>query len=351
VRAVCNAVICGPARQYAQDTLENIDSFAPDLVVSNELLFGVMAAAEAKGTRLALLTGNLWPFPTRLDVPPFGPGFAHGSTHFARARDARTRVMIARWYDAGLDDLNAARAALGLSPLARVLDQFSPVRAVLLGVAAAFDFSAHPPLPFVYVGPLGEMPRWVDAKAGMEDVIDPSRPNVLVSFSTTFQNQAAIVSRCIRALAGLPVRGVITLGPAVAPDEVPRAPNLRILAQASHDWLMPHLSLVICHGGQGTVARPLMAGVPVICIPMGRDQPENAQRIAQRGAGLRLPRWATAGRIRRAAARVLADPGFAKQAALLGAAMRAEWDNGERAAALLEALTAEEGNRSHAHLA
>jgi UDP:flavonoid glycosyltransferase YjiC (YdhE family) len=54
VRALCEGVICRPAAAYAADTLAMLGEFEPDLVVSNELLFGVHAATEAAGRPLAL---------------------------------------------------------------------------------------------------------------------------------------------------------------------------------------------------------------------------------------------------------------------------------------------------------
>ncbi|MET0338945.1 MAG: glycosyltransferase, partial [Caulobacter sp.] len=153
VKAVCQAVIGGPASAYAADTVEFIARFKPDVVVSNELLFGVMMAAEATHVPLALLTSNVWCFPTRTDQPPFGPGFAPAKTAFEARREVAARQMIAHWYDAALDDLNRARAGLGLAPLHRALDQLAAARRVLLGVSQAFDYDAADPAdPFVYVG-------------------------------------------------------------------------------------------------------------------------------------------------------------------------------------------------------
>src|SRR5690606_30692798 len=140
VKAVTDAVMCGPARAYAQDTLDIIADFQPDLVVSNELLLGAMAAAERSATPLALLTANVWCYPTRADTPPFGPGFPPARNAFERGREATTRKLIAGFYDQGLADLNNARDAIGLAPLARTLDQLDRAYLVLLGASKAFDF-------------------------------------------------------------------------------------------------------------------------------------------------------------------------------------------------------------------
>jgi UDP:flavonoid glycosyltransferase YjiC (YdhE family) len=335
VRAICDGVIAGPAEAYARDVLEIVETWRPDVIVSQELMFGVMAAAEKAAIPLALLTANLWCFPTRPDVPPFGPGFPPATSRFTEGREAVTRRLIAGWYDAGRPALNAARAALGLAPLPHLLDQLAVAGLILLGTARAFDFGAAPPPPFHYAGPLFEVPDWARGAAAPEGIAE-GPPLVLVSFSTTAQGQAPVVARCIRALAGLPVRGLVTAGPALAGLDLPAAPNVRVVASLSHDAVMPHCAAVICHGGHGTLIRPLMAGVPVVCLPMGRDHPENAVRVVSRGAGLALSRHAGRRRIRAAVAKILTDPAFRRGAAALGHAVARETDGGASAAARLE---------------
>ncbi|MET0295532.1 MAG: glycosyltransferase, partial [Phenylobacterium sp.] len=336
VRSVCDGVIAGPAARYARDALAVIERFRPDLVVANELLFGVMMAAEAANLPLALLTANVWCFPTRGDLPPFGPGFPPAAGRFAEGREQVTRRIIARLYNAGLADLNAARTGLGLPPLAQALDQLRAADLILLGASRAFDYDRPaPPAPFAYAGPLIAEPGWATVEP---PPLKGEGPLVLVSFSTTFQNQARLVARCVRALSGLPVRGLVTLGPAIDPAGLPHADNVTVVESASHDALMAHCAAVICHAGHGTVVRPLMHGVPVVCLPTGRDQPENAARIAWRGAGIRLPAGAGVRKIRAAAARVLAEPSFGRSAQALGEAIRAETDGGASAARLLAEL-------------
>lgn len=344
VRAVCDGVITGPALAYATDTAAVIDRFAPDAVVSNELLFGAMIAAEAADVPLALLTANVWCYPTRQDVPPFGPGFAPARSHFGQQRQAAARRMIGRWYDARLTDLNSARTAFGLPRLDHCLDQLDACDRILLGVSAAFDYGATAaPEPFVYVGPLGQTPTWARGAAADAALIDPDRPNVLVSFSTTHQDQAATLKRTIQALARLDVNGIVTLGPALAALALPSAPNVKIVERADHDVLVPLCDLVVCHGGHGTVLRPLIHGKPVVCIPSGRDQPENAQRIVEAGAGLRLPRRAARRRIQSAVQTVLADPAFAAGAGQLAIALRRDSVGPSKAVETLEALVVSAG--------
>lgn len=339
VRAVCKGVITGPALAYARDTAAVINEFLPDVVVSNELLFGAVIAAEARGVPIALLTANVWCYPTRDDIPPFGPGLPPALTIFERRREAAIRNMIGKWYDAGLADLNTARTAFGLPPLTLCLSQLEACDRILLGVSAAFDYgAANTPAPFVYVGPLGQTPTWARNAADDIALIDPSRPNVLVSFSTTHQDQATTLKRTIQALSGLNVNGVVTLGPAFTDLALPRTPNVKIVQQADHDILVPHCELVVCHGGHGTVLRPLMHGKPVVCIPSGRDQPENAQRLVGAGAGLRLPRRASTRRIRSAIQSILNNPAYTDAARRLAAALGRDPVGPQAAVAALEDL-------------
>ena len=102
---------------------------------------------------------------------------------------------------------------------------------------------------------------------------------------------------------------------------------------------MPHLAAMVTHAGHGSAIRPVLAGVPLLCLPMGRDQPDNAARIAARGAGLRLEPQASSDEIAAAVARLLAEPAFAAAARRWGAEIRAEVDAaGDVAVQALEVL-------------
>ena len=109
------------------------------------------------------------------------------------------------------------------------------------------------------------------------------------------------------------------------------------------DWLsysqvMPQASLVICHGGHGTVARALAAGVPVLCCPHVGDMAENAARVAWAGAGRMLPwRLLATGPLRVASRRILGDESFRHRASELAAWSRAN-DGAEHGARLVEQL-------------
>jgi MGT family glycosyltransferase len=334
IQRLLDRVMSGPARAYAEDTLEAIDAFAPDVVVTQELLLGAMAAAEARGLPLALLTANIWSLPTMPGAPPFGAGMPPATSDEERAMHAMVGQMSRTFFQAGLPDLNTARTALGLEPLADLFAQLDAARAILLATSQAFDFAPAPlPAPFVHVGPYLADPAWVEPFASPPG----DAPLALVSFSSLYQAQEPTLRAIIAALGELPVRGVVTTGPTIDPATFEAPTNVAIVRSAPHGALLEDAALFITHAGHGSTLRPLMVGVPLLCLPMGRDQNDNAARVIQRGAGLMLAPNATPEAIATAVRRLLDEPGFKAAATVLGEAIRAD-EAARGAAETLEAL-------------
>ncbi len=88
--------------------------------------------------------------------------------------------------------------------------------------------------------------------------------------------------------------------------------NAILVDWLSYSQLMPAASLVISHGGHGTVARALAAGTPLLISPFIGDMSETAMRVSWAKAGLSLPwRLCRPAPLRWAARRILGDPSFA----------------------------------------
>ncbi len=336
IHRLLDRVMSGPALAYANDTLAAIDAFAPDVVVSQELLLGPMAAAEKCGLPLALLTANIWSLPTMPGAPPFGAGMLPAANDEERAMHAMVGQMSRTFFQAGLPDLNAARVALDLSPLTDLFEQLDAAKAILLMTSRAFDFAPEPlPAPFAHVGPYLADPAWVAPFTPLPG----DAPLVVVSFSSLYQAQEPALRAIIAALADLPVRGVVTTGPTLDPARFEAPANVAVVRSAPHGALLEQAALFITHAGHGSTLRPLMAGIPLLCLPMGRDQNDNAARVVHRGAGLTLPADATPEAIAAAVRRLLDEPAFKTAAQALGAAIRV--DEAARDAALaLERLVA-----------
>ena len=331
----CERVFVGPARSYAQDILEALAAEPVDMLLGSDMLFGSMLAGEVAKVPTALLASNisLWPLPGH---PPFGPGFQPARSAADRARDAEVSAMAEQLWDGFLPGLNAARAHFGLAPLAHVHEQ--PLRAGrhLLATSSSFDFPVERlPDHVRYIGPLLEMPSWA-REHGMSQPERATRPLVLVSFSTTNQGQAQALQRVISGLAGEPVEVIVTLGKALEGLRLRSSANVTILPNAAHDEILAKASAVVTHGGHGTIMRSLSHGVPLVILPMGRDQNDNAARVDYHGAGLRLNPSASSQMLGEAVRRVLSEPGFAERAAALGRAIAEEGPGPARLVAEIE---------------
>ena len=83
-------------------------------------------------------------------------------------------------------------------------------------------------------------------------------------------------------------------------------------------------SLVITHAGHGSVVKALAAGVPLICMPQGRDQRHHTTRVVSAGAGIALSRRAAPAAIRVAVHHVLTHPSYRTNAQALDDAFASE---------------------------
>jgi UDP:flavonoid glycosyltransferase YjiC (YdhE family) len=93
---------------------------------------------------------------------------------------------------------------------------------------------------------------------------------------------------------------------------------------ADHDELLPECAAVVTHAGLGTTLRALAHGLPLVMLPLGRDQHVNAARVAELGAAIRLSAEAAPDEIRRALTAVLTEARFGASAARLAKRLAAD---------------------------
>jgi MGT family glycosyltransferase len=334
---VRDRLMCGRAADVAADVIEELDRRPADVVVAEVVLLGALMAAEARGIPRAGLLTTLNMLPAE-GLPPFGPALAPARGALGRVRDRVLARMTERLWDSGLEPVNAARAGLGLAPLDHTLDQIAGAERLLLLTSAAFDR----PRPagsaqgnVRYVGPRLHDPAW----SGEWTPPAGDAPLVLVGLSSSYMRQEAVLGRVAGALGTLPVRGLVTTGPEVDPAGIPAPANVTVTRAVPHGRAMPHAAAAVTHGGHGTVMKALAAGVPLVCLPMGRDQLEVAARVVALGAGVRLRPAASPAAIARAVRTVLEDPSY-RSAARRMAATLAQEARTDRAVAELEALAA-----------
>jgi MGT family glycosyltransferase len=332
VRAL-EGVMTGPAARFANDVRAELRREAADVVVSNFFLFGAQLAAQAEGVPLAVLVPNLLAMPG-WGIPPIGPGFKPMRGPLGRLRDGALGAMTTRLFDKGLDDLNAVRRENGLAPVAHTLDQFTQADRILLLTSRAFEFDEYaPPSQVRFCGPRLEDPAW----AGEWSPPPGDDPLVLVGLSSTYMDHADVLRRIAAALGDLPVRGLLTTGPTIDPSTIDAPANVQVVRSAPHSQVLPHAAAVVTHAGHGTVIKSLAAGVPLVCLPLGRDQLDNAARVQAHGAGLRLKPKAGPSKIAAAVRRVIDEPSFTAGARRLADAIADDLRE-DRAVAELEEL-------------
>jgi MGT family glycosyltransferase len=253
-------------------------------------------------------------------MPPFGSGLKPARQPVTRAVHRALRAASTKAMDRGLPGLNRLRTDYGLDPLAHLWDQLHQADLELVMTSKAFDFEGAVPPHARYVGPVLDDPPWAERWTPPPG----DDPLVLVAMSSTYQEQYGCLERVVTALADLPVRGLVTAGPALDATVIPSPPNVTVVQSAPHNQVLRHARVVITHGGHGTVVKSLAAGVPLLVLPHGRDQGDNAARVSARGAGLSLRRTARPARITAALRRLMDDPRYVSAARTLGEHIRAD---------------------------
>jgi MGT family glycosyltransferase len=242
-------------------------------------------------------------------------GLLPSNSLLGKVRDrllARVFYQVLKQY---LKPLNEVRAKFALAPWSSLVDVYHQADLRLIQTCEAFDAPIIPsPKNVRYVGPVLEDPGWSESYA-CRPLKKDGRPLVVVSLSTTFQNQKPVLQKIISAFAHLEVDCLVTLGPAMMNETFDAPENVHIMEGAPHNQLFPLADAVVTHAGHGTVMRALAHGLPIVCLPMGRDQNDNAALVAHHGAGIRLSRKTGAVKIAQAIEQVLHDPQF-KNAAL-----------------------------------
>jgi MGT family glycosyltransferase len=306
---VRDKLIFGTAQAYYSDVTAAIDAVRPDVIATDYLLLGAYVAAERARLPLAALVHTVYPLPAP-GLPPYGMGFQPAKGMLGRARDALFAQIFQRFYNARLKELNQVREHAGLTPLTSAFEQFYGASRLLVLTSPAFDFPATSlPANVRYVGPQVDDPAWVQPWSA-PPTLDERQPLVLVSLSTTYQRQEDVLRRVIAALADLPVQGLVTLGPALNKQDFALPPNVIAETYIPHVLVCPRADVVVTHGGLGTITAALAYGKPLVCIPMGRDQGDNAARVVYRGAGIQCASSASVKDLRRAIQRALDEPRF-----------------------------------------
>jgi MGT family glycosyltransferase len=288
-------VFLNPA--FGDALLGAVERETPDVLLVDAMLLTAAAAAESTG----LPTATLW-----------------HSVYGAQMES------LLRFGGPMLEPLNAVREKLGLTRVMDRRDSVERSHAILAFTYEAFDTAPQAPLRQLhYVGPLACLPQRLPPYAFPWPPSD-ARPLILVSYSTVFQNQRAILQRVADAVAPLPVRVLLTLGAAIAADELRLPDNVVAETFVPHAVVLPSASLVVTHAGHGTVMAATTAGVPMVCTPMGNDQYAVSACVERRGLGLVASMTASSEELRGTIVAALEDDALHERARAFAAGLDVE---------------------------
>ncbi len=162
--------------------------------------------------------------------------------------------------------------------------------------------------------------------AGLTDFLAAGPPPVYIGFGSMSQRRPEETTRLIlEVLRATGQRAILLSGwDGLKSSDLPGSAYM--IDSAPHEWLFQQVSAVVHHGGAGTTAAGLRAGIPSIIIPFFGDQPFWGRRVAELGVGPEaIPRKKlTSDRLARALETTRADTGMQQRAFGLGEKIRAE---------------------------
>jgi rhamnosyltransferase subunit B len=209
--------------------------------------------------------------------------------------------------------LNAFRAGLGLGPVRGIFRDYVHSPQLVLGLfpdwfaPAQPDWPANTHLTGFLMHDEGGSPQEAEAA---DAFLDGGPAPVLVTPGSAAMDRAAFFRRTARACSALGLRAMLVTNHG---EQLPRrlADGARAFAYLPFSRVMPRCAAVAHHGGIGTLAQCVRAGVPQLIVANGFDQPDNGRRAARLGLGLSVGqlRYA-AGGAAAALAAVTGSPGM-----------------------------------------
>jgi MGT family glycosyltransferase len=275
-----NALIDGA--KHVDDRLHQIiREIGPDLIVAdNVITFPALAASGRPWARIASRN------PTEMkdhEVPPPFSGLpleAFGPTwdeYWVAYRDALKEIH---------DDFDDFCQDHGAPPLPT--DDF-------IHESPWLNLYLYPDeVDYRRVRPLG--PHWHNVQASVRDtdpawdlpepLVDRPGPLIYLSLGSLGSADVELMRSLIDSLASDRYRVIVSKGPQAKQLELPDSMvGAEFLPQTS---VLPEVDLVITHGGNNTVTESLYFGKPMVVLPLFWDQHDNAQRLQEKGYGVRL---------------------------------------------------------------
>jgi MGT family glycosyltransferase len=337
-------MLAGSIPEQVADLQPIIADWRPDALITDPAFWGpILVLWEMTGIPVVLLNqmiGSMIPGP---DAPPWGPGLPPPRSFGTRLLSKAAQLGVDIVAHNMRRQVNRIRARYGLGPMGCSVNAYTG-RLPLYLIPSVPELDYHrrdQPSNVHYVGPCiwtkpsgATAPDWLDGLPG-------DRPWVHATEGTAQYQEPFLLRAVARGLAGLPMEVILTTGQNRDPETLglhSLPANVHVARWLSHEDFLPHCAALVTTGGAATVLASLKAGVPLLVVPTFWDKSDNAQRVVEAGAGLRLaPRRCTPDRVRAAVMRLLNEPHFRANARRI-AEQFARAQGPPRAAELLEGL-------------
>ena len=315
------------AASWVQEGLRASEGAGLLIGVSNSILLA-KALSEARGIPFAI--ARLQPVTLSRILPPIMFGLARKQTPAVVSLGAHYIMFKMLWdvMRAAINDI--VRPQLQLKPY----PWYGPYFRDLQIAKTINGFSEHVlPRPADWTESSQvtgywflDQPRWSPSPE-LQDFLDAGPAPVYIGFgSMVAGNTAAFTETVLEGVKQSGRRAVLATGwGALNGDDGAQSEQIFFLRQAPHDWLFPLMAGAVHHGGAGTIAASVRAGIPSVVVPFFGDQPFWAHCLYKRGvAAPALDRKTLTPAMLASALKAIGEPRMLDKAAAMGGAVRAE---------------------------
>lgn len=280
------ARLVGRYHELAYRELERLLDGGPTVLVGTTLAFALRCLAERHHLPCASLHLSPAVLRSRYDPPTmsqFGPG---PSWLPPQAIDLfwwlADRLLIDPLFARPLNDL---REKLGLKPVRRVLGPWLHQADLNLGLFPDWFCPTPrdwPPLARTDF-PLYDVDQSPTLEPALLEFLEQGPAPVVFTGGTGFGQMKSFYQSCVTACQQQRTRGILLTRHDSNLPELP--PSIRHFHYAPFSQLLPRCAALVHHGGIGTLAQAVAAGIPQIVVPQSHDQFDNAYRIQRLGLG------------------------------------------------------------------
>ena len=260
------------------------------IVAASGIAFGARLAQERLG--VAMATVHLQPGIIRSLVDQ---GMA-GNIRISAAQPMWFKRAFFRFADWFLIDralkkgVNEFRRSLGLPPVDRIMHRWLHSTQLIIGFFP--DWFAQPQSDWPPRTHLVGFPLWDSNSAALpadaREFLAAGSPPVVFTPGSAGATMHRYFKESVDAVRAAGVRAMLVTN---YPDQVPRdlPSGVKTFGYLPFSGLLPHAAMLVYHGGIGTLAQTIKAGIPHLVVPNGHDQFDNAFRIEQLGLGRGIP--------------------------------------------------------------